>query len=396
VFYNLFTSNIQKRKATVIVILTIKVTIKIKSNLTKMKKSTMIFFLLSCFMAAIAGSGEKPGYKKDVMKAFELRMSGKVDEAKVQLEQVLAKDSTNAMAHYEMARLNFYLLTGGGGTSLDDVNVHINKAVFYEPDNVIYAYYYAIIGFMNAYMGMEMGQEDKLKDNVIEACKRFEKVISLKPEYVEPMLYLVEIYGQLPPEMGGDSLKAVYYADKLENADVYFGARARLTLSLHGTDQVTFWEDQIALNGRTPELLRQVGIAFLFKDNAEQAEKYFAEAMKADASQNLLMLDLGRYHVMKVMQNKELAAKELPLAKECFEKYLNTKPEPIVPMKAYTLGLMARTAMFSGNQDEGNKLMEEANALDKYFSKASGAPGQLLFEPPDKTCHHYFSFFSPF
>lgn len=360
-----------------------------------MKKLTLILFLPLFFLAVTFCKAENSG-NRDVKKAFELRLSGKVDEAKALLEDILGKDSTNAMAHYEMARLNFYLLTGGGETTLDDVNVHINKAVFYEPGNVIYAYYHAIIGFMNAYMGMEMGQEDKLKDNVIEACKRFEKVISLKPDYVEPMLYLVEIYGQLPPEMGGDSLKAVYYADKLVNADAYFGARARLTLSLQGIDQVTFWEDQIALNGRTPELLRQVGIAFLFKDNAEQAEKYFAEAMKADASQNLLMLDLGRYHVMKVMQNKELAATELPLAKECFEKYLNTKPEPIVPMKAYTLGLMARTAMFSGNQDEGNKLMEEANALDKYFSKASGAPGQLLFEPPDKTCHHYFSFFSPF
>lgn len=361
-----------------------------------MKKSTMIFFLLSFFIAVIAGNGEKHGNKKDVMKAFELRISGKVDEAKFLLEQVIAKDSTNAMAHYEMARLNFYLLTGGGGVSLDDINTHINKAVSSDPDNVIYAYYHAIIGFMNAYMGMQMGQENKLKENVIEACERFEKVISIKPDYVEPMLYLVEIYGQLPPEMGGDSLKAVYYAETLAKTDAYYGARARAALLPTGTDLVKFWEDQIGLNGRTPEFLRQVGIACLFNDNAEQAEMYFAEAMKADASENLLMLDLGRYHVMKVMQDKELAAEELPLAKECFEKYLYTKPEPIVPMKAYTLGLMARIEMFSGNQEEGKKLMEEANALDKYFSKASGAPGQLLFEPPDKICHHYFSFFSPF
>lgn len=360
-----------------------------------MKKSKLIIFLLLCFISAIASGGKKPD-NKDVMKAYELRMSGKVDEAKALLEQVLAKDSTHAMAHYEMARLNFYLLTGGGETTLDEINAHINAAVKYEPGNVIYAYYHAIIAFMNAYMGIETGQEDKVKDNVIEACKRFEKVVSLKPDYCEPMLYLVEIYGQLPKEMGGDSLKAVYYADKLAKTDAFYGARGRAALAPQGTDLEKFWEDQIAAYGRTPELLKQAGIACLFQDNAEQAGKYFAEAMKADPSKNLLMLDLGRYHMMKVMQNRELAAQELPLAQECFEKYLNIKPEPIVPMKAYTLGLMARNAMFSGKQEEGKKLMEEANALDKYFSKAAGSPNRLLFEPPDSVCHHYFSFFSPF
>lgn len=100
--------------------------------------------------------------------------------------------------------------------------------------------------------------------------------------------------------------------------------------------------------------------------------------------------------MMKVMQNRELASTELPAAITCFEKYLQTLPEPVVPLRAFTLGLMARANMFLGKQEEGEKLQQQATATDKYFSRASGVPDQLLFEPPDKICHHYFSFFSPF
>jgi len=322
-----------------------------------MKKSTLIFFLLSCFMAAIACSDEKPGHR-DVMKAFELRMSGKVDEAKALLEEVISGDSTNAMAHYEMARMNYYLLTGGGRTKIEDILHPIQKAVALDPENVTYAYYHAIAGFLNAFMSMQMGQQDKVKERLGETCKLFEKVLELKPDYREPMLYLVEIYGMLPPEMGGDSLKAIAWAGKLAATDKYFGARAKAALLPEGSNMVKFWEDQIIMNGRTPDLLRQAGIACLFEDKPEQAEKLFEEAMTTEPSKSLGMLDLGRYHMMKVMQNKDLAATELPVARIWFEKYLQAEPEPIVPLRAYTHGLLAKIAMFTGNQEEGKKQMD--------------------------------------
>jgi tetratricopeptide (TPR) repeat protein len=359
-----------------------------------MKKPILLSIVLLCFLAAGVKAGVKP--EKEVMKAFELRMSGKVDEAKALLESVLAKDSTVAMAHYEMARLKQYMMVGTGEMNIEGTFASASNAVSCEPSNVTYAYFKAITGFMKAFMAMHTGDQGAIKDNIAETCILLEKALALKPDYCEPMLYLVEIYGMLPAEMGGDSLKAVAWAEKLAATDKYFGARARAVLMPEGSNMVKFWEDQIAVNGRTPEMLRQAGIACLFEDKPEQAEKFFEEAMKSDHSKNPGMLDLGRYHMMKVMQDRELANTELPLAKTFFEKYLQTVPEPVVPLKAYTLGLLARVEMFMGNQARGDKLMDEANALDKYFSKASGVPSLLLFDPPDQVCHQYFSFFSPF
>lgn len=358
-----------------------------------MKKLSLLLILSIGMLVSGSFSGNIPD--KEVQKAFELRISGKVDEAKAMLEGILINDSTNAMAHYEMARLKLYMLIGGGKVSIDDMITSTNKAVALDPKNVTYAYYKALASFMNAFMAMEMGQGE-VKGKVAETCFQFEKVLTLKPDYSEAMLYLVEIYGLLPKDMGGDSAKAATYAVKLASIDKYYGAKAKAVLASESTDMVKYWEDLIIKNPKSPEYLKEAGKACLFKDDFSKAEKYFDEAIKANPSNNILILDLVRYHVMKVMQNQDVAKTELPIAKTYLEKYLKTLPEPIVPLKAYTLGLMAMVEKFLENQSESDKLMEEAMAMDKYFSRATGLPMLILFDPPTQLCHQYFSFFNPF
>ncbi len=358
-----------------------------------MKKLTFLLLLSIVLMASNAKADYAPD--KEVLKAFELRMNGKVDEAKAMLEEVLFKDSTHAMAHYEMARLKSYMLTGGGGTKIDDVISSINKAVANEPGNVTYAYFKAVTCFINAYIAMQMGQGE-VKTRVDEACQQFEKVLELKPDYSEAMLTLVEIYALLPADMGGDSVKAINYSEKLAATDKYFGAKAKAVLASESTDLLKYWEDLILLNPKDPEYYKEAGIVCLYKDDALKAEKYFDEAIKLDASKKILILNLGRYHMMKVMQNRDLAATELPIAKTYFEKYLDISPEAVIPLKAYTLGLLTMIERFVGNQEESDKLMKEASTLDKYFSRASAIPSLLLFDPPTQISHHYSSFFSPY
>jgi tetratricopeptide (TPR) repeat protein len=210
------------------------------------------------------------------------------------------------------------------------------------------------------------------------------------------MLYLVEIYGLLPRDMGGDSVKAAAYAEKLKTLNGYFSAKAKAILSPEGNDLVKYWDDLLVLNGREPDFLMEAGKACLYAENPEKAEQYFNEAIQADPSKNILILDLARYHIYKVMQDDQLAGSELPLAKTYLEKYLNTKPEPIIPLKAYATGWLGQIEMFMGNQAEAEKRIEEAKAMDPYFSRATGIPTLLLFDPPDQISHHYFSFFMPF
>ena len=316
-----------------------------------MKKLILLSVLVIGILTISSVAGNAPD--KEVQKAFELRMNGKVDEAKALLESILLKDSTNALAYYEKARLQNYLLTGGGEMKMDKILAPINKAVSLDPKNVSYTYYKAVASFLNAFMAMQMGTGE-VKNKIAETCIQFEKVLSLKPDYYEATLYLVEIYGMLPKDMGGDSLKAIAYAKKLESTNSYFGAKAKAALAPEGTDLVKLWEEKLTKNAKNPEILMEIGRAYLYKDDPQNAEKYFDQAIQSDPSMNILILDLARYHTMKVMQNKDLASTELPLAKAICERYLKTLPTPVVPLKAYTLGLLTRIEMFLGNKRRQN------------------------------------------
>ena len=361
-------------------------------------KNLNYFLLIVAFIAmSLTGTcfNGKTSFNKEVKKAYDLRMKGQVDEARTLLEKILAQDSTIAMAHYEMARLKLYMFVGRGSASIDEIASEAGKAVAFEPANVVYAYYLAMAKFMNAFMAMQMQKED-VKGLVQETCAQFENVLNLKPDYHEAMLYLVEMYGMLPPDMGGDSLKATAYAEKLAVMDGYYGARAKASLADENTDFVKFWEDLLAKDQKNSSLMTEIGKAYLYKDDLVNAEKYFNEAMKADPAMNYLILNLARYHMYTVMQNQDKAISELPIAKTYVEKYLNSKPEPIIPMKAYSIGMLSIFERFLGNKEEADKKEAEARSLDPYFSQASGLPMLMLFDPPDTVCHHYFSFFTPF
>ncbi|MCX6235158.1 MAG: hypothetical protein NT175_10655 [Bacteroidetes bacterium] len=350
----------------------------------------IIFMLQSEFCMNKNGSADK-----EVQNAFETRMSGQVDQAKTILDNVLKRDSTNAMAYYELARIKMYMLTGGSDVSIENILSPINKAVGFSPRNVTYAYFKAITTFFRAYMALE-SESEKTKDYISETCQEFEKVLKLNPDHKEAMLYLVEIYGMLPKDIGGDSIKAAMYAGKLEKMNAYYGAKARLVLSSEDTDPVKYWQDYLAGHKKDADILAELDKACLYKDDPDQAEKYMNEAIALDPSKNILLLDLARYHMMKVMGNKDLAAVELPLSTQYFEKYISSTPAPVVPLHAYAIGCLARIKMFSGNKAEGEKLMEQAQSLDPYFSRAFGVPSPFLFDPPDKANNHFVSFFRPF
>lgn len=358
-----------------------------------MKKQISLILLFVWILVAQSFAVFSPD--KEVLNAFELRMKGKVDDSRKLLESILSKDSTNAMAHYEMARLKHYLLISGQAVQIEDILTSINKAVTNDRKNITYAYYKAIASFLNAFMAMQTGNAD-VKKKVDETCLQFEKVLSMKPDYSEASLYLVEIYGMLPKDMGGDSIKAIALSEKLASKNDYFGSKGKAALLPGSSDHVKFWMDRLDKEKENPELLMEVGKAYLNKEDPQNAEKYFDLAIKADPSKNILELDLARYHIMVVMQNRDLAKTELPLAKAFIEKYLKSSPEPIIPLKAYAMGLMSITEMFLGNKPEADKWKEEATKLDKYFSRALGIPTILLFDSPDQISHHYFSFFTPF
>ncbi len=330
-----------------------------------------------------------------VQQAYELRINGNADSAKVILEQVLAADSTNAAAWYELARTKHHIGLGNPRVlfgSLEDIQQNTEAAVNNDPGNVIYSFYRGSISFTRAYAALMMGQPDA-KEKVGDAVSAYEAVLKLKPDYVEAKLYLVEVLG-LPEEMGGDSTQAEVYAHQLEEVDVVFGAKARELRLPEDADRVAFWQGVVEENPGNADALEQLGKAYLYQENSEQGTKYLEEAMRADPGRKLLLLDLARYHTMTGMQDTVKKDIVFPLAEELIQKYLAT--EPIAPLKAYSHGFSAMLKFRLGDNEAADALQEEAKAIDPNFSKASGIPGAILFTKPDEVSHFHSYFFRPF
>lgn len=346
-------------------------------------------FILLFILNGITVSGFANKNDSEVLKAYELRIKGKVDASVDLLNDIIKNNPQNAAAHFELARtLNYMNLRGS--TEADE---HLKTALKEDPGNIVYAYYNAKNCFLKAYIAMQTGG-DNAKDLIGDVCNEFIKVLVLQPDYSEALMYLVEIYGMLPEEMGGDKTKAEEYTKQLEKMDKFYGAKARLVLMPEGTDMVKYWKNYIIENGEDCVSLKELGVSQLFNDNINGAKESFNKAISLDKSQNIRLLDLSRFHQMKVMQNRDAAEKELPEAKKYIEEYLASEPVPIPPLQAFSLGMLAKIEMFSGNNESAQELMEKAKALDPYFSRASAIPEASLFEPPNKIDQHFRSFFS--
>jgi len=356
-------------------------------------------FLWISLCAAVASFGfwscVRQELDKTVQQAYELRMNGKADSAKVLLEQAITKDSTNAVVWYELARTIHHIGLGNprellGG--LEDMQQTIEKAVENDPGNVIYSFYKGYVCYTRAYASLMREQPDA-KEKVEEVISAYESVLSLKPDYYEAMLYLVEVLG-IPEDMGGDPSKAQAYAKQLEEMDEVYGAKARQLLLPDDANRVEFWQKVLENNQGNADVLEQLGKAYLYQDNVEQGVKYLEEAMKTNPEKEILLLDLARYHMMTVMKDEKLKDTALPLAEEAIKRYLDS--EPILILKAYALGLLAKIKWDLGDNKGADELIEKAKAIDPNFSKAFGVPPLVLFAKPDEMSHHHKYFYRPF
>ncbi len=357
-------------------------------------------FLLISLCAAVVSLGfwscVRQELDKTVQQAYELRMDGKADSAKALLEQAISEDSTNAIAHYELARTKYHMALGNPRElpgRMEEARQSIEKAMGQDPDNVIYAFFAGNVSFMQAYMSLMRNQPDA-KEKVVKACSVFESALKLKPDYHEAMLHLVEIYGLAPEDVGGDSSKAEQYAKQLEGMDEVFGAKARELLLPEEVDRVDHWQKVLKNNEGNADALEELGKAHLRKGEVEDAVKRFEEAVRIDPEKNILFLDLARYHIMTVWRDETIKDTALPLAEAAIKRYLDSEPVP--PLKAYTLGLSSMIKRGLGDNTGAEELREEAKAIDPFFSKASGVPSLTLFVPPDEISHNHSYFSRPF
>jgi len=266
----------------------------------------------------------------------------------------------------------------------------IERAVEFDPENVAYTSFAGHVNFLQAYSGAMRGGQPK--EELARAIGAYESALKSKPDHHQAAFYLVELYSQFPEEAGGDKKMAEKYAKQLEAMDEVYGAKARSMLLPEEVDRIDYWEKIFKKHKDNADVIEELGKAFLRADKKERAISYFEKAIEIDPERAYLFLDLSRYHTFRAMMagnDKELLQQSITLGDAAVVRYIKSKP--IDPMLAYALGVRSKYKSHSGEKEQGQVLFKQAEAMDPYFSKATGAPHPDLFIRPGKVpeTHRY-------
>ena len=322
----------------------------------------------------------------DVLKAYELRMDGHSEDAKKLLTKVLKKDDTNAMAHFEMAR------------TIEDQkkNFHIEKALNYEPDNLMYKFYKANLQMLEAYKAMKTNNSDQITANLDKCTETLKGILEKKPDCKESLLFLIDIYGSLPENMGGNMDMAKTYLKTLIKVDSLYAAHGGLILKSKepNFDIVKHWKSFIDTNGSSNEALIKLGKAYLMTTDIEKAKECFNTVIAKDSQQTILILDIARAHLYNAMRGGEQQDDALKQFKVNIQLYLDAEIKKPKLIEAWCYGWLGMVENRHGDKELGNKYLAKAEKLIPNYPRYTAIP--TIDQPPNVVTYQYKSYFSPF
>lgn len=322
--------------------------------------------------AAACGAEEdvKSGEKNSASQAFELRMAGKVDEAKAVLTKTLTEDPKDAAGHFELARVHFYTM------ELDRALKEAEEAVTLRPDNARYHY---LNGMAEAYNMILKSHDPKTRDDMKMLAKKslesFRRAVKLDPKDHEARLQLINLLVKMPPEDGGSRAEAEKLAKQAETLDAVGGAKARCMLLGREAkeQQCDVWEKVVTKQPNSAGANEGLGRAWLLLGDTDKATAHLDKALKLDPTRSVILVDLARHFFF---------AKEYDKAERTAKRYLVSKPEPAAPMRAYATFMIAKIHKVQKHDERAEELLLQARKIDPHFWQTVRHPPEILFTAP--------------
>jgi len=327
-----------------------------------------------------------------IVRAYEIRLNGRLDSAQKILGPQHDKDYRNPLVHYEMARIKRHRFIGGAQQTLGNM-LYSSGHTWVDPYNVILAFFHAGSLLFTAQNNNMAAEEDRIHHDYYDAIREFEWVLELKPDYHAARLHLVDIYSHLPDNQGGDREKAEAHAKELLKYDPVWAARAEAILLPEDTGLVDFWLRILEDFRNNPMALQELGRAYLQEGDARNARECFLKAMDREAGKCILLLDLARYHMKQLRADKNKAGEHSYLAEAYLREYLDTGP--VNPHRAWCFAKLAWLKDLAGDTSEGARLRDEARRLDIRYSREEAPPSLLFFISPVELFNEFESHFRP-
>jgi tetratricopeptide (TPR) repeat protein len=314
-----------------------------------------------------------PGAPDIVLRAYRMRMEGKIDEAKRALEESLEKRSQDAAVWLELARLE--IQKSGTTRELDSGQRAIEKAIDIAPDNPVYHRWAAGIAVLNGILKSHANDRPALAKQFKKAIAAGERAVTLDPDDHEARLLLVSLYGNNPPELGGDQRRGRHHVEELEKRSPVDGAAARCEFSLKDVPEkkLALWNDLAVKHGADPRVHESLALEYAWSGEVEKATFHAERVLALDRTRVRILLDLARAFALK---------ENLPIAERFAGRYLALDPAPPLSLKAWAHMALGQIQRKAGNEEAAAASLKRARELDPYCWFTMTPPGEELFEPP--------------
>jgi len=343
-----------------------------------------VFIPILLLMLLPSSKGQDLIVNEQIMKAYELRQMNKKDEAKSVLSEILKKDQTNAMAYFELYRLD-----------PENGLENLEKTVELSPTNTYYKFELANAYMLKAYIAMQMGKEEDVEQPLKKCETTLKEVLIVKPDCKESLMFLIDLYSAF--EDLGSKAEAEKLYHKLEIIDPLYAAQAKYNLYESENDPGEYWDNVLAINGEKADFLEKYGMACLNMGNIEKAKELFAKVMMKDNNKKTLNLQIARAHLYKAMRaDDESRKKEIVEIQKYINLYLNDEEAKAKSIEAWCYGWLGMLEMREGDPEKGKILLEKAKQIYPEFSRATALPSTDKDLPPGSEKYVYKSYFMPF
>lgn len=305
-----------------------------------------------------------------VIHAYRLRVQGKLDEARRQLQNYLKGNPADAFAWYELSRLEFQ--AGGAKANLQPATDAIGKAMTLAPKEGKYHRLAAEIAAYDAVLKSHTNHQPAVKQRIVQAIAHAQEAIRCNADDHAARKLLVALYGNNPASLGGDSKLVQEHLRYLEEHSRFDAAEAKCTFTLKNDPQkrVALWE---SLAQKEPRVQENLAKEYARAGDAERAEACAEITLSLDPSRTDVLLQVGRYLAL---------GNQLKPAERFLQRFLQSQPPPHVAYRAWATMALAQVKRMGGDSKAAIPLFESARKADPYLWLTQSPPPRHLFDSP--------------
>lgn len=337
-----------------------------------------------------------------VESAYELRMTGKTEEAKALLLETVEHNPNDARAFFELARTAMHGILPhdlNGDRKAGEKHVSenerlagwaIQKAIEADPENPRYQYWSGLIASYSAVARIhKIWTLPSVPGCISDSLDAYETALKLDPDYHQARYEVAGLYDRLPFYLGGSKRKFKKHLKELEARSPVWATRVNCEQS---PDVRTVADRVVELN---KDLARWDAVLAKYPDSPEVHEGIARTHMNlyrfdsepeehaADAYEHIeatLALDPSRIYLLKDFAETLYLAKDYVRAEEAIREFLDA--DPVAPLAADGMRLLAKIYDAQNRPQDAAQLREQADAIHP-LQYLPVLPPSEFFAPPE-------------